>query len=227
MSVGDVIRFEVQSDHNVMLVHDYDGTTTCSFGTLLTNDVETYEYAFNATGTYYFYCSNGNHCEEGMHKTVTILARGVGYNEAPVGNYNDPYDSMEVKDCATGTYQDHAGQTSCKAMSTCGGGQKVADLVEDRTEDRRCVPCPVGTYSEGSNALGCQRCPGGMKPNGNRSGCVEEDDEDEVPLWVILLLGVGLPAVILFVGVAVYATRPQRRGGGDPQKASLIRGMVF
>ena len=116
-------------------------------------------------------------------------------------------------------------------MTTCAPGQRVIDYalttVGAGTVDRECAPCAFGTYSDFANAPSCRTCPGGTKANDQRTGCEEEDEEDGLPLMIILALAVGVPAVIILAGVIVYATRAQRAVAKNKQVGELIKGVAF
>lgn len=60
-------------------------------------------------------------------------------------------------ECAGGTYQDQAGQDSCKPAATCLPGWYVA-VAATSTADADCNPCSPGTHAGTPNAANCSKC---------------------------------------------------------------------
>lgn len=197
MKVKDQVSFTwVGDEHNLIVVEDYNGTYPCMGGNSAeitdNNGIHTVHYTLSKATTYYFYCNNPpSHCKDGMQKTVTALAAGANIVDAAPGQYNDPYDQMEIKDCMLGQYQDENGVTSCKTSKTCEVGKYVQNHILSNKNraafDRDCTVCANDKYTTSHNAKTCLRCDTGKRSNGDRTGC-EDADGNDMHTWLILII---------------------------------------
>ena len=213
-NVNDAIRFVYNSSiHDVHVVKDYDGTTTCQEGVTQTASNGGLNYTVEENTTYYFYCSILDHCSRGMHKTITVLPKGASYDDSNLGHYNDPYDQMAEKECQTGTYQDDIGEIKCKTSTTCESGKYVDNhLVSHKNAarvDRTCGTCAVGRYTSGTNLPQCTVCSSKIA-NDDRTGC--KDDDDGTPDWVVPVAASAGGLAVLIFAVSVYLWKQKRRG---------------
>ena len=232
--VNDMISFTWTDDHHdLLLVLNYDGSTTCMGGQNIPNDtfVDPYHsvsYTFSAPGTYYFYCPYSDHCQNGMQKTVTVLPIDVTVDVADKGEYNDPYDQMIKKACPVGEYQDQAGETFCKESSHCSPGFHVDNFILSEKEgaqtNRQCAKCAVDRISTAANSRYCEKCTKGTPADSNRTKCLH-DDGDEMEDWVLyVIIGASVLAFII-VGVLVYKFSSKRKS--ESKKKNAIYSLVY
>ena len=74
-SVGDSIVFTWTSFHNVYMFADEAAFNACDFAgatELAPADVNTYTFEVTDTGTFYFGCSVGSHCNAGQKLALTV-----------------------------------------------------------------------------------------------------------------------------------------------------------
>ena len=232
--VNDMISFTWTDDHHdLLLVNNYDGSTTCMGGQNIPNDtfVDPYHsvsYTFSAPGTYYFYCPYSDHCQNGMQKTVTVLPIDVTVDVADKGEYNDPYDQMIKKACPVGEYQDQAGETFCKESSHCPAGFHVDNFILSEKEgaptNRQCVKCAVDRISTTANSRYCEKCTKGTPADSNRTRCLH-DDGDEMEDWVLYVIIAASVLAFIIVGVLVYKFSSKRKS--ESKKRNAIYSLVY
>ncbi|XP_038054990.1 uncharacterized protein LOC119727201 [Patiria miniata] len=118
-------------------------------------------------------------CEEGH------LKRGNICLECPVGTYHS-LASEECVGCEFGTFQDEAGQTTCKA---CPEGANTTDTgarnenycryacpagTYSKTSLQPCLACPAGTFQSTEGATSCQQCPDDAAARNEGASSLEE-----------------------------------------------------
>ena len=241
LNVDDVIYFKwINAEHNVMIVEDYDGTDKCHDGDSIMDwtDIDGYHhvnFTFAAPQTYYFYCNKGNHCLNGMHKTVTVLPKGATYTNATPGYYNDPYDQMVVKGCTLGSYQSDEGITSCKTSTSCEVGKYVRNYAvshkANAASDRECMTCSNDRFSTSPNVASCTSCETGKRANIHRTGC-EDSDGDDMPAWIWGAIGGGIGFVLIVTVIIMRMNKSKAKGydkieTSKEKRDSNIRALIF
>ena len=246
MEVGDEIEFEiVPPNHGVHMVEDFsESSQDCPDGEDLTNGGSSMEctadkcyilWQLLSNKTYYLYCPNENHCQDGMQLLVTVLPIGTTPTPSTPGSYNDPYDQMVIKQCEIGKYQDEPGQTECKQIQDCLPGtfqisNNTNTEILGSTFDRDCRPC-IGEklYTNEINSQTCSSCPSKQKANEENTGCVPDSDEDTVEAWIWILVGGGSGILFIVAVVLIVRSRQRRAGKFSTSKGSnsMIRALIY
>jgi hypothetical protein len=109
------------------------------------------EFAGKSFCTAHGMCIAGQQEQHGPNRSAD---RACG--ACPVGKFSAGSNAPECTQCPFNKYQLNTSQPFCNTKVQCTPGQFEA--ANTSMLDLRCLPCPVGKYSRGTNAQSCDQC---------------------------------------------------------------------
>ncbi len=110
-------------------------------------------------------CTAQQNCPAGQFASSLDLVSAAVCADCPAGQFTATDGLAEsCTACATGQYQDQAGQTSCVAATVCAAGQRVLTPA-NATHNTVCTACAVDTYQNQTGQSTCKTqptCPPGQ-----------------------------------------------------------------
>jgi len=134
-------------------------------------------------------CKACNTCPVGWRmdtsgQSSTIACDNIECVVCPVGYYQDEKTHDECKACGPNSYQNKAGQSTCKECENCVGGKTRRTPASTACSDcESCgigafcesggieLPCPVGKYNDQVGQITCKDCPAGKSLTVGQAEC--------------------------------------------------------
>jgi len=116
VSTDESINFVNVGGHNVFLFDDKAAYDSCNFNAAVQISSET--YSSSSTGTFYFGCEKGTHCNGGQKITVTVTSGGGGGGPEPTPAPETP-EPTPAPDTPEPTPATCTNPESCKDLPCC------------------------------------------------------------------------------------------------------------